>query len=144
MADAPKSWVDHYGLVHPLKKALLLSYASGCTIAGAAEKVGVGRQTHYNWMNLEHDEREAYQQAFDEAKERRFDILELEARRRAVDGVEEVYLNDEGNVSHTVRKYSDTLLIFLMKAAHPETYRDNIRHEVSGVITLENLLTMTG
>jgi hypothetical protein len=31
-----------------------------------------------------------------------------------------------------VREYSDTLLIFLLKGARPQKYRDNVRQEVSG------------
>ena len=31
-----------------------------------------------------------------------------------------------------IREYSDTLLIFLLKGARPQKYRDNIRQEVTG------------
>ena len=51
------------------------------------------------------------------------DALESEARRRAVEGVPmPVYYN--GKVCGTVRKYSDFLLMFLMKAKMPQ-YRDS-------------------
>jgi hypothetical protein len=31
-----------------------------------------------------------------------------------------------------VQEYSDTLLIFLLKGARPQKYRDNVRQEVTG------------
>jgi hypothetical protein len=56
--------------------------------------------------------------------------LEDEALRRAVEGVEEpVYQG--GKQVGVIRKYSDALLMFLLKAARPEKYRENysIRHD---------------
>ena len=51
------------------------------------------------------------------------DLLEEEARRRAHDGVDEpVWF--QGVQCGTVRKYSDTLLIFLLKGAKPDKYRE--------------------
>ncbi len=58
-------------------------------------------------------------------------MLEAEARRRAVEGVRKpVYCR--GEIVGTVKEYSDTLLIFLMKGARPEKYRDNVRVERTG------------
>ena len=54
-------------------------------------------------------------------------FAEVEARRRAVEGVEEPVGWFQGTPGGTVRKYSDTLLIFLLKGARPHKYRDNIR-----------------
>jgi len=69
--------------------------------------------------------------AWDEALEIATGSLELEARRRAQKGVlEPVYY--KGKKVGAVRKYSDTLLIFLLKAHRPDKYRDNVRHEVTG------------
>jgi len=136
-------WVDIYDFVQPKKKSFLLAYSTGLTIGEAADKAGIGRQSHYDWMNHEHDEREMYHQAFEDAKERRFEILEKEARRRAVEGVENPIFDKDGNlVGHEI-KYSDTLLIFLMKGSHPEIYRDNMKIDVNGTVTLESLLTLT-
>ncbi len=54
------------------------------------------------------------------------DALASEARRRAVEGVlKPVYY--KGKLVGFIREYSDTLLMFLMKAAMPEKYRDNVR-----------------
>ena len=65
--------------------------------------------------------------AWEEALEIATEALELEARRRAERGVlDPVY---QGGVKvGTVRKYSDTLLIFLLKAHKPEKYADRRQH----------------
>lgn len=51
------------------------------------------------------------------------DRIEAEALRRAVDGVEEPYYY-QGKECGTVRKYSDQLLMFLLKTRCPERYGD--------------------
>ncbi len=65
------------------------------------------------------------------------DRMEDEARRRAVDGVEESVFYQGEQVS-TVRRYSDTLLIFMLKARRPETYRErsDINSTIQGGITV--------
>lgn len=57
--------------------------------------------------------------------------LEDEARRRAVEGWEEPVWH-KGEMCGTVRKFSDTLLICLLKAHHPDKYRENIKQTVEG------------
>ena len=105
--------------------AFLAEYKICATITHAAELATIGRQTHYDW--LKKDER--YQAAFAEAEVAATDALVKEARRRATQGVKEpVYY--KGEVVGTIRKYSDALLIFLMKGALPEIYRE--RYEISG------------
>lgn len=80
--------------------------------------------------------------AWDAAREDAADRLEEEARRRAYDGVDEPVFGSLGAGSGsgevgTVRKYSDTLLIFLLKGARPEKYREHHRHEHVGSVRLE-------
>lgn len=58
-----------------------------------------------------------------EAKERAVDLLEVEARRRAVDGVtRHVYY--KGEVVGEQTEYSDSLLMFLLKANRPDKFGD--------------------
>ena len=54
---------------------------------------------------------------------------EDEAVRRAHDGVDEPVFY-QGKACGVVRKYSDTLLIFLLKGRRPEKYRDRPSHAV--------------
>lgn len=66
-----------------------------------------------------------FQDAWDEAMEIAVGLLEDEAWRRAREGVlEPVYY--KGDKVGSLRKYSDTLLIFLLKAHNPAKYRENI------------------
>ena len=105
--------------------AFLAEYKLSATITHAAEIALIARQRHYKWL----DKDPAYAKAFEEAKIAATDSLVAEARRRATQGVNEpVYY--KGEVVGTIRKYSDTLLIFLLKGALPEVYRE--RYEISG------------
>lgn len=91
------------------------------TVKHAAARVGIDRATHYRWMQDD----QLYAKAFAAAEAEAFDNLEREARRRAVEGTEKpVY--QSGKKVGTIREYSDTLLIFLMKGANPGKYRDRI------------------
>ena len=67
----------------------------------------------------------------DHAREGAADTLEAEARRRAIEGVEEPVFH-KGEQVGTLRKYSDVLLIFLLKGARPERYRDNYQRAGTG------------
>ncbi len=113
------------GIRHPKKRAFLAAFAECGNISEAAKIAEINRMSHYHW--LETDER--YAVVFDQATEIACDHLEAEARRRAVEGVNEPVFY-HGEVCGTVRKYSDTLLIFLLKGARPDKFRDNatIRH----------------
>lgn len=126
-------WVASYGIVHPSKRSFLSAYSQGHTVESACDVAKVCRQTHYDWLKHEHDEKDAYIAAYAEAQERRFNVLELEARRRAVEGViERTDFDKEGNIVSQVKKYSDALLQFLMRGHKPEVYRDNHHVEHSG------------
>ena len=108
--------------VHLKKRAFLSAYVKTGTVAGAASAARIGRTSHYEWLEKDKE----YASSFAEAKEEATDNLEQEARRRAVDGVlEPVFW--QGELVGRVRKYSDTLLIFLLKGAHPGKYRENVR-----------------
>lgn len=51
------------------------------------------------------------------------DALDAEARRRAIDGVESPRFH-QGKITGSAKKYSDTLLMFLLRAHRPELYRE--------------------
>ena len=102
------------------KAAFLEAYAQIGTVVHAAQHVGLVRRTHYKWLAKDPD----YAKQFAEADEEAVQHLEREARRRAIVGVEEPVFY-KGQVCGTVRKYSDILLIFLLKSKRPDTYRDH-------------------
>lgn len=97
-------------------------------ISAACRKAKITRQNAYHARD--HDE--VFAEAWDEALVVAKENLELEARRRAEGFAEAVYYN--GKKVGSVRKYSDTLLIFLLKAHDPAKYRDNLHVEHSGHI----------
>lgn len=107
--------------------AFLIAYRDVGNIRDAAQVAGIDRSTHYAWLRDDLD----YRQRFATAESDAADLLEREARRRAVVGVEEaVYY--KGQQVGAVRKYSDVLLIFLLKGLRPEKYRERYQHEHSG------------
>ena len=107
-----------------LKKAFLVAYRDTGNIRLACAASNVGRSTVYKWQ--EHDAE--FSAAFGVAQVEAVEALEAEAYRRAVEGVEEpVTAAGRGIVGYT-KKYSDTLLIFLMKGAAPHKYRDRLEH----------------
>ncbi len=66
--------------------------------------------------------------AMAEAQAEAIDLLEAEARRRAVEGVEEPIIrggdflrHEDGSIA-VIRRYSDRLLEFLLKAHRPEIF----------------------
>ena len=95
----------------------------------AASNADVARQVAYRARDSSRQFRADWDEALEEARE----LLEAEARRRAAIGVDEpVYY--KGQVVGQIRKYSDNLLMFLLKAHWPEKFRENlsIDQRVSG------------
>lgn len=131
---APEASLVLHGIRHPKKRAFLSAYAQMANISRAATAAGVGRTTHHMWMA--NDPR--YAAAFAQAQEVAIDYMEAEAHRRAVEGVYEpvIYqgklaLDEDGNPL-VVRKYDSTLMIFLLKGARPDKYRE--RWHVTGEV----------
>jgi len=112
------------------QRACLNAYKeTGGNITRAAECVGITRQTHYDWLESDPE----YVEEFKKAEQEAADRLEEEARRRAVEGWEEPVFH-KGKVVGAVRKYSDALLIFLLKGAKPEKYKERVANEHSGKV----------
>jgi hypothetical protein len=103
--------------------AFLAAFREVGNIYRAAQLVKMDRTQHYRWL----DDPE-YRARFADASDDAVDSLETEARRRAVEGVDEPAGWFQGTAGGVVRKYSDTLLIFLLKGARPEKYRDRLEH----------------
>ena len=74
---------------------------------------------------------DGFAERFDFANDMSADRLEAEALRRAVDGVEET-VYQAGTPVGTTRKYSDSLLMFLLKARRPAVYRERVEHSGPG------------
>jgi hypothetical protein len=140
--------------------AFCAALAETCQVAKAAAAVGISRYTAYIWRKNDPE----FAARWDDAMRAGLLVLEDEMHRRAIDGVAEPVLH-QGQVTYlteyytgedgkpaarvkvdeqgqpipmTVRKYSDTLAIFLAKAHDPK-YRDNSKLELSGHLALGNI-----
>lgn len=118
----------------PAKKRIWLdAYGQSANITYACEVAGITRTCYIKWM--QRDPEFARQKQLAEAKS--VEILEAEARRRALEGVErrlfykgkeiKVKGPDGKLVPYVERSYSDVLTIFLLKAANPAKYCDTAR-----------------
>jgi len=110
-------------ITHEKKRAYLVAVIATGSRTEAAEVAGISRGTPYGpvWRNDA-----VLQAALRQAEEASADLLEAEARRRAVQGVEEPVGWYKGKPGGYVRKYSDVLLIFLLKGLRPDKYKDRM------------------
>lgn len=99
----------------------LTALAECGNVSRACKKAGIARQTAYRTRKEEPE----FAALWDEAISVAVGLLEDEAWRRAREGVLEPEFY-KGEKVGTVRKFSDTLLIFLLKAHRPALYRENI------------------
>lgn len=124
----------------------LVALAVTGNVTEAAKAAGVGRRTANDYRNNDAAFALDWKDAVDEAS----DLLEQEMHRRAVVGVDEPvygrqyavteagrsYQISDGQVG-TIRRYSDTLLIFALKGSKPSKYRDNSQVEQTGEIVVK-------
>jgi hypothetical protein len=114
--------------------AFLAAYRQLGVVSRAAKITGINRSRHFEWLQEDTDN---YRQRFAEAHNEAIEVMEAEAHRRAVEGWTKPVFGSGGQgvgtvQVGTVREYSDTLLIFLLKGANPEKYRDNSRVQLDG------------
>ncbi len=96
-------------------------------VARACAAVGISRQTAYEWR----EEIPEFAEAWGRALKIGVTALEDECHRRGFEGTDEPVFHLGEQVA-TVKKYSDTLAIFLLKAHNPEKYRERHGYEVAG------------
>lgn len=109
-------------------RALLRAYSQCGKHYESAERAGITHDTAMRWRK-EHPENQA---EVDAAREKYAELLEREADRRGIEGVNRKKFDRNGkpvidpatNVQYEEREYSDTLLIFRLKALKPEEYRE--------------------
>ena len=90
-------------------------------VSKSAKKANIDRSYIYQ---LRKDDIEFSKKMID-ARSIAFDLLEEEALKRALEGVnQKVYY--KGEVVDSVKVYSDKLLLALLKANNPEKYAENI------------------
>ncbi len=125
----PTEYIPHTkrvkGIKRPWEDVFLEHLAFTYNVVASCKKAGVSRSAAYRkrWEN------ERFAREWDEALEVGAVTLEAEAIRRSVEGVLEPVFY-QGEVVGHIRKYSDQVLMFLLRGAMPEKYRE--RHELSG------------
>lgn len=116
-------------------------YTQKGTLTGAAKYAGIAVSNHFRWLDVDPD----YPKRFEVAKLTAQELLVEEGRRRALEGVEEPTGWYKGEPGGFVKRYSDSLLIFLIKGAFPDVYKDRHEHtgknggpiEVQSTVTIE-------
>lgn len=116
------------------EKEFLEALSETCNVSKACEISDIARSSVYAWRT---DDLE-FAMRWDKALELGVEALEDEATRRAKSGVDEPVFY-QGSQCGTVRKYSDTLLIFLLKGAKPEKYRERIDSNMNHSGNITNL-----
>lgn len=124
MTDSTKSTPKKRPKFREWRPKFVATLAECGNITHAADMAGIDRSTAYRAR----ERNSRFAAEWDEAMEEATDALEKEARRRAVEGVSEPIFY-QGQEVGTVQRYSDTLLIFLLKAHRPEKYRE--RYDVT-------------
>ncbi len=126
-----REFLRYYVIAPTINRAIALAAENGIRICRSGPSI---------WIKCEH-----FAKAFKRAKRKALRYLEVEARRRAVEGVVrrkfyrgEVILDETGKPYSEV-EYSDALLMFLMKSQMPEKYGDKSKLELAGSLGLSNL-----
>ena len=138
-------------------------------VARACKAVGIARQTAYEWRDEIPEFAAAWDRALrigvsaleDEAHRRAFEGVEDPLTHQGnftylydpvIGDDGEPVLDAKGNPQYkprldetgkhmvaSVRKYSDTLAIFLLKAHNPEKYRENSKVELAGHVAITDM-----
>lgn len=109
------------------KEIFIAALEKSPNVAAAARKAKISRQHAY----AARKDDAGFAAAWDEALKLAIDNAEGEMWRRAVKGTLKPVFH-RGKRCGTIREYSDTLLIFALKAHRPEKYRETIRSEHTG------------
>ena len=112
-------------------KKILAALSAGATLSKAASVGGISSTTLRNWRKADG----AFEQDCLDALEAGTDALEDEAFRRAAIGTKKPVGFHQGQ--HTgvfVTEYSDSLLVFMLKARRPDKFKDNTKSEPAKTI----------
>lgn len=121
---------------------LFQALAEGKMLREALAITGYGRSAVYRWRAEDEEFDARWKAAIDEAVE----LMEAEADRRAIEGVDEPVFY-KGYECGYVRKFSDTLLIFRLKALAPEKYKERVENTGKDGRPIEynvNILSIAG
>lgn len=101
-----------------LQTAFLEVYRELGNITLSARMVGLSRRSIYDWNG------DDWKTRFDDAREEAYDLLHGVARDRAVNGVIESETWENGALKSRRRRFSDMLLVILLKATGRSEYTE--------------------
>jgi hypothetical protein len=104
-------------------------------ITDSCRRAGINKGTLYNHRDKDPE----FALALSDAIEASIENLELEARRRAEKGTKKP-IYQQGRLVGYVQEYSDTLLIFLLKAHKPEKYRERYDFNHGGKLEINKVV----
>jgi hypothetical protein len=123
-------WTDR--TLQRARQKFLDGLGKGLSVTGSANLAGLARSTVYEWRQSE----ASFAAEWDASIESGTDILEDEARRRALEGTQEpviamgrVARADDGTTL-MVRKYSDTLMCLLLKGRRREKFSERVQQDI--------------
>jgi hypothetical protein len=116
-----------------LKLVFLDTLRRTCNVTLACQACDISSSTAYHHRK----EDIIFQERWDEALQEGIDLLEAKAHERAFEGTTEPVFW-QGNEVGYVKKYSDALTMFLLKAHRPDKYRERsqVDQNVSGGMQL--------
>jgi hypothetical protein len=101
------------------RPAFLTALAEVGNVKEAAKLAGIHRTTAFRAKNADPQ----FAKKWAEAEQEAADLLEKEAWRRATEGTDEPVFY-KGDQCGSIKRYSDNLLMFLLRGARPEKYRE--------------------
>lgn len=113
-------------LTRELKMVFLRAYARHGIISDGTSAAGITYRTHYRWRK----EDEVFHEDCKVAETMANDLMEREARRRAIEGFDRPVIY-QGEITGTYTDYSDALMTTLMKGNRPEKYKERTQHSGS-------------
>lgn len=119
------------------KPAWLVAFEREGMVSAACRTVGVGRTTVYDARSDPE-----FAQAWDDIEAMTTDRMEREAMRRGMEGFDKAVYH-QGEVVGMERQFSDTLLIFMLKARKPETYRENVKVVHAGIVKQQHSVDLS-
>lgn len=113
-------------LTRELKMVFLRAFARHGIISDGTVAAGITYRTFYRWKRDD----ETFNEDCKTAETMANDLMEREARRRAIDGFERPIIY-QGEVTGEYTDFSDALLTTLMKGNKPEKYKERTQHSGS-------------
>ena len=119
-------------LTRERQKRFVAGLAETGNVTTAVKMAGTSRTRAYELRKTD----QAFAAAWGEAEQAAADKLEAETWRRAVEGIEEPLVSggklvrDDNGQPVAIRRYSDQLLIALLRAHRPEKFRERTAVEI--------------